>query len=57
LICEGRGKNTRTLVVQVLWFLLIFPFRDVTTMKRLTSNNEDIQARLLVLTIVALTRV
>jgi hypothetical protein len=54
---KGGERNTRTLVVLVLWFFLIFPFWDVTTMKRLTSNNQDIQARPLVLTIVALTRV
>jgi hypothetical protein len=56
ITCEGRGKNIRTLFVPMLQFLLIFPFQDVTTMKRLTSNNQDIQARPLVLTIVALTK-
>jgi hypothetical protein len=45
------------LVVPMLWFHLIFPFLDVTTMKRLTSNSQDIEAQPLVLTIVALIRV
>jgi hypothetical protein len=38
-------------------FLLIFPFRDVTIMERLMSNIQDIRARPLVLTTIALTRV
>jgi hypothetical protein len=51
------GMITRTLVVPMLWFLLIFPFRDVSTVKRLTSSNQGIRARPLMLTTVALTRV
>jgi hypothetical protein len=47
--------STRTLVIPMLWFLLIFLFRDASTIKRLTSNNQDIRARPLVLTTVALT--
>jgi hypothetical protein len=51
------GMTTRTLVVSMFWFLLIFSFRDVSTVKRLTSSNLDIQARWLVFTTVARTRV
>jgi hypothetical protein len=51
------GMSTRTLVVPILRFLLIFSFWDVTTMKRLTLNNQDIQAWPLLVTTVALTRV
>jgi hypothetical protein len=47
----------RTLVVPMLWFLLIFPFRDVSTIKGFTSSNQDIQAQPLVLTTIARTRV
>jgi hypothetical protein len=57
LTCHRIGMSTWTLVVPILRFLLIFPFRDVTTIKRLLLNNQDIQARSLVLTTVALTRV
>jgi hypothetical protein len=38
-------------------FLLIFPFRNVSTVKKRTWRNQDIQAWLLVLTTVAPTRV
>jgi hypothetical protein len=41
----------------MLWFLLIFPFQDVSSVKRLTSSNQDIRVRPLVLTTAALTRV
>jgi hypothetical protein len=51
------GMTMRTLVVLMFRFLLIFPFWDVSTIKRLTSSNQDIQARPLVLTTVAHTRV
>jgi hypothetical protein len=46
----------QALVVPMLQFLLISPFWDVSTVKRLTSNNQDIQARSLVLTIIVCTR-
>jgi hypothetical protein len=49
--------STQTLVVPMLWFLLIFLFWDVTIMKRLTSDNNDIRARPLVLTTITYTRV
>jgi hypothetical protein len=51
------GMTMRTLVVPMLWFLLIFPFRDVSTIKGFTSSNQDIQAQPLVLTTIARTRV
>jgi hypothetical protein len=51
------GMSMRTLVVPMLWFLLIFPFGDVIIVKRLMSNNQDILARPLVITTVALTKV
>jgi hypothetical protein len=54
---EGRGKSTRTLVAMMLRFLLIFPFRDVTMMKRLMSNNQYIRQWSLMLTTVAVVRV
>jgi hypothetical protein len=49
--------STWTLVVLMPRFLLIFPFWDVTTMTRLTSDNQDIQARPPMLTTVVFTRV
>jgi hypothetical protein len=51
------GMTMRTLVVLMLQFLPIFPFWDVSIVKRLTSGNQDIQARALVLTTVARIRV
>jgi hypothetical protein len=56
-ICFEIGMSTRTLVVPMLWFLLIFWSRDVSTVKRLTWNNQDTRAQPLVLTTIALTRV
>jgi hypothetical protein len=49
--------TTHTLLVPMLRFLLIFPFWDVSTVKRLTSSNQDIKARPLIFTTVARTRV
>jgi hypothetical protein len=54
---EGWGKSSWTLIATMFQFLLIFPFRDVTIMERLMSNIQDIRARPLVLTTIALTRV
>jgi hypothetical protein len=51
------GMTTRTLIVSMLQFLLIFLFQHVSTVKRLTSSNQDIQSWSLVLTTVARTRV
>jgi hypothetical protein len=49
--------STGTQVVLMFRFLLIFSFRDVSTVKRFTSNNQDIGARPFVLIIVVLTKV
>jgi hypothetical protein len=54
---DGRGKSTLTLLVMMLKFLIIFMFQDGTIMKRLISNNLDIQSQPLMLTTVALIRV
>jgi hypothetical protein len=50
------GMTTRTLVVPMRRFLLIFPFWDVSTVKERTWSNQDIQARLHGLTTVSPTR-
>jgi hypothetical protein len=57
LIYHMRGMTTRTLAVPMLRFLLIFPFWHLSTVKRLTSSNQDIQAWPLMLTTIARTRV
>jgi hypothetical protein len=57
LSCHAIEMTTRTLVVPMRRFLLIFPLRDVSTVKKRTWNNQDIQAQLLVLTTVTPTRV
>jgi predicted membrane protein len=55
--CHTIGMTMRTLVFLMNRFLLIFSFWDVSTVKKRTWSNQDIQARPLVLTTVALTRV
>jgi hypothetical protein len=57
LSCHTIGMTTRTLVVSMHRFLVIFLFQDVSTVKKRTWSNQDIQARSLVLTTVAPTRV
>jgi hypothetical protein len=57
LSCHTIGMTTRTLVVLMRWFLLIFPFWDVSTVKKRMWSNQDIQARPLVLTTIAPIRV
>jgi hypothetical protein len=57
LSCHMIGMTTQTLVVPMRRFLLIFPFWDVSTVKKRTWSNQDIQARPLVLTTVASRRV
>jgi hypothetical protein len=57
IICFEIGMSTQILVVPMLRFLLIFRSRDVSTVKRLTSNNQDTRARPLMLTTIALIRV
>jgi hypothetical protein len=47
------GITTRTLVVPMCWFIIIFPFWDVSTVNKRTWSNQDIQTRPLVLTTVA----
>jgi hypothetical protein len=57
LSCHTIWMTTRTLVVLMRRFLLIFPFWDVSTVKKRTWRNQDFQARPFVLTTVAPTRV
>jgi hypothetical protein len=57
LSCYTIGMTTRTPVVPMRRFLLIFPFQDVSTIKKRTWSNQDIQARSLVLTTLTPTRV
>jgi hypothetical protein len=57
LSCHTIGMTTRTLVVLMRRFLLIFPFWDVNTVKKCMWSNQDIQARPFMLTTVAPTRV
>jgi hypothetical protein len=57
LSCHMIGMTTRIPVFLMRRFLLIFPFRDVSTIKKRTWSNQDIQARPLVLTTIAPTRV
>jgi hypothetical protein len=57
LSCHTIGMITRTLVVPMHRFLLIFSFWDVSTVKKRAWSNQDIQARPLVLTTVAPRRV
>jgi hypothetical protein len=57
LSCHTIEMTMWTLVVPMCQFLLIFPFWDVSTVKKHTWSNQDIQAWPLVLTTVAPTRV
>jgi hypothetical protein len=57
LSCHTIWMTTWTLVFPMRRFILIFPFWDVSTIKKRTWSNQDIQARPLVLTTVAHTRV
>jgi hypothetical protein len=54
---EVGAKSTQTLVAKMLMFLRVFPFWDVTMMKSLMWNNQDIRQYPLVLTIIAIIRV
>jgi hypothetical protein len=53
LPCHMIGMTTQILVIPMRRFLLIFPFRAVSTVKKRMWSNQDIQARPLVLTTVA----
>jgi hypothetical protein len=57
LSCHTIGMTMWTLFVPMRRFLFIFSFQDVSTIKKRTWSNQDIQTWLLVLTTVAPIRV
>jgi hypothetical protein len=57
LSCHTIEMTTRTLVVMMHQFLLILTFWDVSTVKKHTWSNQDIQERPFVLTTIAPTKV